>query len=109
MHANQYFIFLLSIIDLLAKCQMTQMKDRKSTRLNSSHSQISYAVFCLKKKKYHSRKVYVNPNTLNGRAERRDAPVSPMRTRPPIRGTAQMVGSSDSRGLARRYDSVSHA
>src|SRR2546430_17709310 len=28
--------------------------DRKSTRLNSSHSQISYAVFCLKKKKQHS-------------------------------------------------------
>src|SRR5688572_5698529 len=27
------------------------IKDRKSTRLNSSHSQISYAVFCLKKKK----------------------------------------------------------
>src|SRR2546427_4308046 len=27
------------------------MRDRKSTRLNSSHSQISYAVFCLKKKK----------------------------------------------------------
>src|SRR2546430_8973149 len=26
------------------------MEDRKSTRLNSSHSQISYAVFCLKKK-----------------------------------------------------------
>src|SRR2546430_7236109 len=28
--------------------------DRKSTRLNSSHSQISYAVFCLKKKKNYS-------------------------------------------------------
>src|SRR2546430_11273050 len=28
--------------------------DRKSTRLNSSHSQISYAVFCLKKKKQHA-------------------------------------------------------
>src|SRR2546427_4237228 len=28
-----------------------QLVDRKSTRLNSSHSQISYAVFCLKKKK----------------------------------------------------------
>src|SRR2546430_6018235 len=28
--------------------------DRKSTRLNSSHSQISYAVFCLKKKKHTS-------------------------------------------------------
>src|SRR5256886_3600214 len=27
------------------------ISDRKSTRLNSSHSQISYAVFCLKKKK----------------------------------------------------------
>src|SRR3712207_8341200 len=27
-------------------------KDRKSTRLNSSHANISYAVFCLKKKKY---------------------------------------------------------
>src|SRR2546427_4512199 len=30
-------------------------RDRKSTRLNSSHSQISYAVFCLKKKKTHER------------------------------------------------------
>src|SRR2546427_8756740 len=29
-------------------------RDRKSTRLNSSHSQISYAVFCLKKKKRHA-------------------------------------------------------
>src|SRR2546428_7700472 len=28
-------------------------RDRKSTRLNSSHDQISYAVFCLKKKKTH--------------------------------------------------------
>src|SRR2546430_9376213 len=31
--------------------QMPTELDRKSTRLNSSHSQISYAVFCLKKKK----------------------------------------------------------
>src|SRR5256886_10232611 len=29
----------------------SEQQDRKSTRLNSSHSQISYAVFCLKKKK----------------------------------------------------------
>src|SRR2546430_473361 len=29
-----------------------ERRDRKSTRLNSSHSQISYAVFCLKKKKH---------------------------------------------------------
>src|SRR5688572_31862214 len=31
--------------------RMLTDRDRKSTRLNSSHSQISYAVFCLKKKK----------------------------------------------------------
>src|SRR5256886_9155047 len=31
--------------------QQALLLDRKSTRLNSSHSQISYAVFCLKKKK----------------------------------------------------------
>src|SRR5256886_11376993 len=31
--------------------QAIRLLDRKSTRLNSSHSQISYAVFCLKKKK----------------------------------------------------------
>src|SRR5438270_9652385 len=30
---------------------VVSVRDRKSTRLNSSHSQISYAVFCLKKKK----------------------------------------------------------
>src|SRR5438270_9419234 len=32
-------------------------QDRKSTRLNSSHSQISYAVFCLKKKKKKKTKI----------------------------------------------------
>src|SRR2546430_8632624 len=33
-------------------------QDRKSTRLNSSHSQISYAVFCLKKKKHINSRVH---------------------------------------------------
>src|SRR2546430_5055766 len=33
-------------------CNPIPFSDRKSTRLNSSHSQISYAVFCLKKKNY---------------------------------------------------------
>src|SRR3712207_7038940 len=32
-------------------------RDRKSTRLNSSHANISYAVFCLKKKKIHQKKL----------------------------------------------------
>src|SRR2546430_6173803 len=33
------------------RIESNESLDRKSTRLNSSHSQISYAVFCLKKKK----------------------------------------------------------
>src|SRR2546430_13742031 len=37
--------------------QAAAQRDRKSTRLNSSHSQNSYAVFCLKKKK---RNIYAN-------------------------------------------------
>src|SRR2546430_10985578 len=41
--------------------QDTQHEDRKSTRLNSSHSQISYAVFCLKKKKHRA---VVNVNDI---------------------------------------------
>src|SRR2546427_9011394 len=36
----------------------TLRADRKSTRLNSSHSQISYAVFCLKKKKKKTKTYY---------------------------------------------------
>src|SRR2546430_12781069 len=45
-------------LSLLGRMERTRLidavettQDRKSTRLNSSHSQISYAVFCLKKKK----------------------------------------------------------
>src|SRR2546430_10927689 len=41
---------LLATLPTLAR-DATTRPDRKSTRLNSSHSQISYAVFCLKKKK----------------------------------------------------------
>src|SRR5205085_9323526 len=36
----------------------TSALDRKSTRLNSSHSQISYAVFCLKKKTNRQNNIY---------------------------------------------------
>src|SRR5688572_31534448 len=39
------------VLDLQVRVvEQTTIADRKSTRLNSSHSQISYAVFCLKKK-----------------------------------------------------------
>src|SRR2546427_5686348 len=38
--------------------------DRKSTRLNSSHSQISYAVFCLKKKRIRQQNLVENANLV---------------------------------------------
>src|SRR5258707_9154340 len=41
----------LSLIMSLETRRIIQRIDRKSTRLNSSHANISYAVFCLKKKK----------------------------------------------------------
>src|SRR2546427_374115 len=44
--------------------------DRKSTRLNSSHSQISYAVFCLKKKKSIRHRVSPNLQSRKARPER---------------------------------------
>src|SRR5206468_11270322 len=40
-----------------------QHRDRKSTRLNSSHDQISYAVFCLKKKKKKKKNKTIKRNT----------------------------------------------
>src|SRR2546428_6418054 len=45
--------------------------DRKSTRLNSSHDQISYAVFCLKKKK----KKYNNPQITQQTNRKRSRPM----------------------------------
>src|SRR5256886_11639928 len=47
---------------LLSLAVVLQLIDRKSTRLNSSHSQISYAVFCLKKKN-HSATQYPRSST----------------------------------------------
>src|SRR2546430_4684904 len=43
---------------------MRRPPDRKSTRLNSSHSQISYAVFCLKKKKNINITIHYTINAL---------------------------------------------
>src|SRR2546430_10430068 len=56
--------------------------DRKSTRLNSSHSQISYAVFCLKKKKeqivVHCNWPYLRSLSLHLPCERRSCSATTM-------------------------------
>src|SRR5688572_31800100 len=46
----------LSSVPGITSIESETSEDRKSTRLNSSHSQISYAVFCLKKKKKTKKK-----------------------------------------------------
>src|SRR5436309_4480774 len=50
-------------IPLPARCfQSVGFRDRKSTRLNSSHVKISYAVFCLKKKKKKKTEIMIKTN-----------------------------------------------
>src|SRR3712207_7685134 len=49
----------------LVRLQADPLVDRKSTRLNSSHANISYAVFCLKKKIYsHTSATYTSSPTI---------------------------------------------
>src|SRR2546426_3728938 len=57
----------------LATMKLQEFRDRKSTRLNSSHLVISYAVFCLKKKKKYKLRdrtlVVVLPSALSSAME----------------------------------------
>src|SRR5438105_6902956 len=62
-------------------------RDRKSTRLNSSHEWISYAVFCLKKKKKQRIREKSAPTTETG---------------PPCRSTASALHDSQSEVTCRR-------
>src|SRR2546430_13538087 len=56
-----------------ARAVRAEREDRKSTRLNSSHSQISYAVFCLKKKKTNNLSFTVQePKSSSGICVRSD-------------------------------------
>src|SRR3712207_7470625 len=61
-----YFLFtgvlVKKIFDITAEQQEQYPEDRKSTRLNSSHANISYAVFCLKKKNKKSFEHYIRHN-----------------------------------------------
>src|SRR5688572_31439354 len=84
------------------------LEDRKSTRLNSSHSQISYAVFCLKKKKknpiplkitFHNRNRTFQffPNTMLASAQ----------TSPPVRPTNTRLNTpSNSQDMLPRISSI---
>src|SRR2546430_10486709 len=58
-----FFLCVISQHLLHTLAREFQILDRKSTRLNSSHSQISYAVFCLKKKTTH--KIYICTHILS--------------------------------------------
>src|SRR5258707_9704263 len=49
-----------------ARLAQARQADRKSTRLNSSHANISYAVFCLKKKKKRDSKTTIPISTSRG-------------------------------------------
>src|SRR2546430_2308776 len=55
----------------------TTLRDRKSTRLNSSHSQISYAVFCLQNKDLRNKESHLNAETPG--------------PRPPLRGESRSL------------------
>src|SRR3712207_7970777 len=52
------------VTSLQTLCSISR-QDRKSTRLNSSHANISYAVFCLKKKKYQLTPASVSPQNTH--------------------------------------------
>src|SRR5260221_8541304 len=51
----------VAMITTYGSPRLTEMTDRKSTRLNSSHTVISYAVFCLKKKKRREDRTDIKP------------------------------------------------
>src|SRR5438034_6010496 len=63
---RSFFVILVSSLDNycieILKLIVVLSQDRKSTRLNSSHTVISYAVFCLKKKK--KKKKYITHNAI---------------------------------------------
>src|SRR3712207_6920781 len=69
-HATEVVLEVESVNDhhSVANCMQleraTVIGDRKSTRLNSSHANISYAVFCLKKKKKIQEQPYCIENVL---------------------------------------------
>src|SRR2546430_10148872 len=79
--------------------------DRKSTRLNSSHSQISYAVFCLKKKKDPPLRQHVDSLFDNDNADEVDVNARAEHYRRQVHGPDQLrMRQSDIETVHVRYD-----
>src|SRR5947209_16178508 len=74
--ALAYVIVLRTGSRIDAKQVMTNLRDRKSTRLNSSHANISYAVFCLKKKKTISKRAIILKYGLRDSGRSKPAEIS---------------------------------
>src|SRR2546421_350766 len=66
---------------VLSEAAQRHHRDRKSTRLNSSHDQISYAVFCLKKKKHTSELQSRSDLVCRLLLEKTNSPPKPVTTR----------------------------
>src|SRR3989440_2919679 len=84
---------------------LARIRDRKSTRLNSSHDQISYAVFCLKKKKTtadmtHHALVVARPPPLGHRTRAADRKVGQPAAQPQGPAHRQPAATSRIRTLA---------
>src|SRR2546430_10278029 len=82
------------------------IQDRKSTRLNSSHSQISYAVFCLKKKKEDRCRSRQRPHPNPSQIPPPQPPphTHPYRIPPPRPPPAHTLSGGTMRQLLRRND-----
>src|SRR5688572_32669025 len=60
-----HLLLAFAVVLAVAAVVRQAFADRKSTRLNSSHSQISYAVFCLKRKKKKKQKTTKKTTNIN--------------------------------------------
>src|SRR2546421_2129467 len=90
-----------------SRVSITKRVDRKSTRLNSSHDQISYAVFCLKKKKKKAKNVLTRKKKTEARwhikLSRPQITTEPYRSR---RSCVPTPGDTIRRRIATQYSST---
>src|SRR5689334_24443118 len=94
------------VISKLVVVRSTERPDRKSTRLNSSHSSISYAVFCLKKKSVHMQDNKAFRADLLSTASRPPASCSPLWTDSSGGGPGDGEGMTLASHMAASYGGV---